>query len=133
MEKTMNEALGVFGNLLESLLGISEENNTIEIIRVYPYGSKVGSKVFVSERRYLNTPEDKEILQVLDEIRKKVGENNWNGNKIVVELSIGSHHIFIGFWDDYISVGCSVIPAIRYQPYCKISESGRIEPVVVRP
>ena len=135
MKATMYKAIGAIGNLLESLLGTHEKNSTIEIIRVYPYESKVGDRVFGSERRYLNTPEDQNILQVLDEIRKKVDENHWDDNKIVVELSIGFHHIFIGFWDDYISVGYSVIPNTKYQPLCKISSTWRgvIEPVVVRP
>ena len=131
----MSEALRKQGNLLESLEGTHKDNNTIEIIRVYPYESHVGGCFLKEDRERIerrNDPEELKILQIFDQIRDKVTEIGWNGNKIVVELEIGYHQVFLGFWDWNISMGHSVVPNPRYQPECRISSSGRIEPVIVR-
>jgi len=128
------EALKGQGNLLDALLGIDKENNTIKVIRVYPYESHVGN-VFANERReYIekrNKPEEMNVLTILDQIRQKVSELNWNDNKIVVELNVGFHHVFVGFWDLEINFGLSVIPNEKWPAQCKISSSGKIEPVIV--
>ena len=130
----ISEALRKQGNLLESLEGTHKDNNTIEIIRVYPYESHVGECFFYEDRERIerrNNPEELKILKIFDRIREKVREMGWDGNKIVVELYIGYHQVFLGFWDYSISMGGSVQPNPRYQASCKTS-SGWIEPVIVR-
>ena len=120
------------GNLLESLLGNHCENNKIEIIRVYPYESRVENIFYKTQKEWLTTPEELGFSEVVDRIREKVDQFGWNDNKIAVELYIGYHHVFIGFWDSSITIGSSVIPTPKWPCHQNLDSYGAIQPVIVR-
>lgn len=125
MKETLTETLKKHGNLYDNFL-----HGSISILRVYPYESRVGNRIYLQQRNYING-EDLEIIKILDEIIEKVEEENWNDNKIVVETYIGGWHVFIGFWDWNISIGFSVIPTKNFPRY-KTNKYGSIEEVKVR-
>lgn len=102
-----------FGNLLEKLLDF---NTKIDLIRVYGYGSHVGNIYYRWTNLYIKniTEEEKNLLDVIEKIRKKVEELNWNDNKIVVEVIVNnSWRIFIGYYDHDRTIGGSVIPNLN--------------------
>ena len=133
MNNTLKQTLENQGYLLQFFLGNHEKVNTIEILRVYPYESNVGGVFFSSERKYVEKdPESIPILAIIDQIRNKCKEEHWNDNKIVVELYIGYSHIFIGFWDEFIRIGNSVIPNPTRNPHYKTNDLGNVEPVTIR-
>lgn len=101
-----------FGNLLEKLL---DSNIKIDLIRVYGYGSYVGNVYYRWKNDFVYikniTEEEKNLLDVIEKIRKKVEELNWNDNKIVVEVMVNdSWRVFIGYYDHDKIIGGSVIP-----------------------
>ena len=115
------------GNLLESLL---DDNKTISLIRVYTYESNVGDVYYQERKEYMETQEEKDLLAVLQNIRKEVDKLNWNDNKIVCEIHVAFWRVFIGFWDDTITIGGSVRPNM-YQPKFKEGNWG-IEEIIKR-
>ena len=130
-EETISESIKKRGNLLEQFL---DDNKSIEILRVYPYESKCASVIFSEDRKYIEhgaTPEDLKILEVIDLIRKTADEKLYSDNKIVIETYIGGWHVFVGYWDDIITVGLSVIPT-RAFPRFKTDEHGSLEEIKVR-
>lgn len=104
------------GNLLETLL---DDKKSIYLIRVYTYESQVGDVYYQERKEYMETQEEKDLLAVLQNIRKEVDKLNWNDNKIVCEVNVGYWRIFIGFWDDYITIGGSVRPNMHLPLYKK--------------
>jgi len=102
------------GNLLETLL---DDKKSIYLIRVYTYESQVGDIYYQERKEYMETQEEKDILAVLQNIRKEVDKLNWNDNKIVCEINVGYWRIFIGFWDDYITIGGAVKPNMHLPKY----------------
>lgn len=115
------------GNLLESLL---DNNKTISLIRVYGYESKVGDVYYYQRKEYMETQEEKDLFGVLKNIRKEVDKLGWNDNKIVCEVLVGYWRVFIGFLDDMIIIGGSVIPNM-YPPKYKEGTWG-IEEIIIR-
>ena len=115
------------GNLLESLLG---KNKTISLIRVYGYESKVGDVYYYQSKEHMETQEEKDLLDVLKNIRKEVDKLGWNDNKIVCEIRVAYWRVFIGFWDEYITIGGSVIPNLYPAKY-KDGTWG-IEEIIIR-
>lgn len=122
------------GNLFQLLM---DKNTPVKLIRVYGYESKVGNT-------WLNFQSSKDIdpefdgndmkpfIEVLLNLRKSMAkETSWNDNKIVMEVLIGSHRIFIGYWDEYISVGGSVIPNL-YPPKYRMGQFVGIEKITLR-
>lgn len=105
-----------FGNLLETLL---DNKKSIYLIRVYTYESQVGDVYYQERKEYMETQDEKELLSVLQNIRKEVDKLNWNDNKIVCEINVGYWRIFIGFWDDNITIGGSVRPNMYLPKYKK--------------
>lgn len=115
------------GNLLESLL---DNNTPIYLIRVYGYESKVGDVYYYQREEYMETQEEKDLLDVLKNIRKEVNKLGWNDNKIVCEIRVAYWRVFIGFWDENITIGGAVIPNL-YQPKYKEGTWG-IEEIIIR-
>ena len=115
------------GNLLESLL---DNNKTISLIRVYGYESKVGDVYYYQSKEYMETQEEKDLLDVLKNIRKELDKLGWNDNKIVCEIRVAYWRVFIGFWDEYITIGGSVIPNLYPAKYK--SGTWGIEEVIIR-
>ena len=124
------------GNLYEKLM---DPNVPLYVVRVYSYRSHAMDVVYqINDDMYhsrLQGPE-KDFVAFLRNIRQKVDELNWNDNKIVIELSVDKvseygWRIFIGFWDWTISIGQSVLPNF-YEPYCRKSDTGSIEPIKIR-
>ena len=133
--KTFKETLGEIGNLLDSFLGKTKESK-INIIRVYPYESFVSDRIITIERQYIDIedPTENEILKIIDAIRKKVNDKGWDDNKIVIETNIGPFtSIFIGFWDDFIYIGRSVVPSQKIQPRCDLTLLGFVKEIEVFP
>ena len=120
--------LRLCGNLLESLL---DNNKTISLIRVYGYESRVGDVYYqTNAEHYIEEDDEKNLLDVLKNIRKEVDKLGWNDNKIVCEIRVAYWRVFIGFWDDYITIGGSVIPNM-YPPKYKEGTWG-IEEIIIR-
>lgn len=115
------------GNLLESLL---DNNKTIYLIRVYGYESKVGDAYYYQREEYMETQEEKDLLDVLKNIRKEVNKLGWNDNKIVCEIRVAYWRVFVGFWDENITIGGSVIPNLYPAKYKK--GTWGIEEIIIR-
>lgn len=131
MEGNISLLLENEGNLLEQML---DEKKYVGIVRVYPCGSRTGDTIFSVKRESIQrdqTIKDLKVLELIDKIRAKVNEQGWNDNKIVVETFVGVWQIFIGYWDDAISLGSSVKPNLYYNPKSK-TEFGHIKMIKVR-
>lgn len=132
MEGNISLLLEDSGNLLEKLL---DEKASVEIIRVYPCGARTGDTIFSVKRESIQrdqTIKDLKVLELIDQLKAKVQELGWGGNKIVIETLVGVvWQIFIGFWDDEISLGLSVKPSSHYNPRSK-TEFGHIKMIKVR-
>lgn len=122
------------GNLFQLLMN---KNIPVKLIRVYGYESKVGNcwLNFQSSKDIdpeFDGEEMKSFIEVLLNLRKSMAkETSWNDNKIVMEVRVGYHRIFIGYWDEYISVGSSVIPNIYPAKY-RMGQSIGIEEIPLR-
>lgn len=127
MEKDLKK-LKQFGNLLEKLLNPQEK---IYLLRVYGYESYVGNVYYQERKDYMNTKEEKQLLEVFQIIRKEVNKQHWDDNKIVVEVVIGSWRVFIGYWDENLTLGGSVVPNF-YLPKFKEGRWGAIEKISIR-
>ena len=120
------------GNLLEQFL---DSSKAVELLRVFPYESRCGDTILSLYRKQIEddaTPEDLEVLGVIDALRTKAREKGWSDNKIVIESFIGSWHIFVGYWDDIISIGLAVKPNFSYNPKYEVDEWGTIKRIKVR-
>lgn len=121
------------GNLFQLLM---DKNTPVKLIRVYGYESKVGntwlnqsSKDIIPE---LDGKDMKPFIKILLGLRESMAkETSWNDNKIVMEVEVGSHRIFIGYWDEYISIGGSVIPNL-YPPKYRVGQFIEIEKIPIR-
>ena len=124
------EELKQNGNLLEKLLNPQEK---IYLLRVYGYESHVGNVYYRGNEDYMksDTEEEKKLLKVFQQIRKKIDEEKWNDNKIVAEIIVGSWRVFVGYWDWTLSIGGSVVPNL-HSPKFKSTEFGYIEKISVR-
>ena len=132
MEGNISYMLESEGNLLEQML---DEKKYVGIVRVYPYESRTGDTLLSVKREAIErdqTIKDLQILELIDKIRSKVNSLGWGDNKIVVETFIGNWRIFIGYWDNLISIGLSVKPNFRYNPKSNVTSTGSIENVRVR-
>ena len=116
-----------FGNLFESLVS---DKVKMSLLRVYGYESMVGNVYYYECKEYMETEDEQNLLSVLKFIRKEVDKLGWNDNKIVCEICVGSWRVFIGFWDDYVRIGGSVIPNL-YPPKYKEGEFG-LEKITLR-
>ena len=116
------------GNLLEKLLDV---NTNIYLLRVYGYESYVGNVYYQNREEYMDTEEEKKLLEILQTIRKSVDKQNWNDNKIVVEIMVGSWRVFIGYWDWNLTIGGSVVPNL-YPPKYKKGQWDLMERIQVR-
>lgn len=136
MQELSFDALKKCGNLYEKL---TDPNVPLYVVRVYSYRSHTRDLLYQIDDDVYNSRlqgEEKDFVQLLRDIRRKVDDLNWNDNKIVIELSINEvseygWRIFIGFWDWTISIGGAVLPNF-YTPHCKTSDTGYIEPVKIR-
>ena len=115
------------GNVLETLL---DDKKSIYLIRVYTYESQVGDIYYQERKEYMETQEEKDLLDVLKNIRKELDKLGWNDNKIVCEIRVAYWRVFIGFWDEYITIGGSVIPNLYPAKYK--SGTWGIEEVIIR-
>lgn len=122
------------GDLLPLLLN---KNIPVKLVRVYGYESKVGNVWlnFQSSRDIDPEFDDKymkPLIEVLLNLRESMAkETSWNDNKIVMEVSVVNHRIFISYWDEYVSVGGSVIPN-SYPPHYRTGMFGGIEKIPLR-
>ena len=122
------------GNLFQLLM---DQNTPVKLIRVYGYESKVGNTWlnFQSSREIdpeFDGKDMKPFIEVLLNLRESMAkETSWNDNKIVMEVEVGSHRIFIGYWDEYVSVGSSVIPNM-YPPKYRMGQFCGIEMIALR-
>lgn len=118
------------GNLLEKLL---DETTKIYLLRVYGYESYVGNIYYQGRKDDMkeDSEEEKKLLDILQVIRKEVDKQNWNDNKIVAEIMVGSWRIFVGYCDWNLTIGGSVIPNL-YPPKYKKGQWNLMEKIQVR-
>lgn len=116
------------GNLFHSILSDDIE---IYLLRVWGYESRVAETYYTERKERMDSEEEQKLLKVLQLIRTKVVELNWNDNKIVCELVIEFHKVFVGYWDDYMFIGGAIVPN-KYLPKYKKDIFESIKPIRVR-
>lgn len=118
------------GNLYEKLMN---PEYPINVLRVYGYESRAVDLLFESTSGR-TIREEEQFCVLLKDIKKSLPQG-WSDNKIVVEISLGNNswdwHVFIGYWDDKISIGFGVCPN-RWQPKAIYDNFGCIKPIKIR-
>lgn len=112
------------GNLLEYIQGDCD----IQILRVYGYESKVADRCYYGSTEWEPEDESEEAVNKLFSLVKENILGKWWENKCVVEIYIGSWHLFLGYWDSYQTIGFGVIPN-WYPPKGNRSDWGHYEPI----
>jgi hypothetical protein len=123
----MKNHLKECGNLAEQML---DTTTPIFLYRVFGYESITQSRIFSVDRdRVVKT--DLPFVVVILQIEKVMKELGWYENKSVADVTIGSHRVFIGFYDNNINIGLSLIPNY-YPPYLRKNMFDSLEKIQVR-
>ena len=93
------EELKQNGNLLKKLLNPQEK---IYLLRVYGYESHVGNVYYRGDKEYMeksDIEEEKKLLEVFQQIRKKIDEERWNDfkNRLVEDSRESVDIIYQGY------------------------------------